>query len=193
MMILALVSFGMAALLPVYTDEIVWKMIQGRLGYDGFEVRSGTMVPTCGPDAFPSPPLMLPFRLLDTMMYQWIPDPLVIRLVGIGFFIVWLAGTWLLLQRLVPPLADRWTIAGASIAFVTLGVMPFLMVISRPEQPLLIGITVLLMICMGERSPTRRSLGRETIIAIVLALDLQWFLPRTSARSLLCHLWRWRR
>ena len=168
MMILALVSFGMAALLPVYTDEIVWKMIQGRLGYDGFEVRSGTMVPTCGPDAFPSPPLMLPFRLLDTMMYQWIPDPLVIRLVGIGFFIVWLAGTWLLLQRLVPPLADRWTIAGASIAFVTLGVMPFLMVISRPEQPLLIGITVLLMICMGERSPPRRSLGRETIIAIVL-------------------------
>jgi hypothetical protein len=45
MMILALVSFGVAALLPVYTDEIFWKMIQGRLGYDGFEVRSGTMVP----------------------------------------------------------------------------------------------------------------------------------------------------
>jgi hypothetical protein len=168
MMTLALVSFVVAALLPVYTDEIFWKMIQGRLGYDGFEVRSGTMVPTCGPDAFTSPPLMLPFRLLDTLMYQWIPEPLVIRLVGIGFFIVWLAGTWLLLQRLVPPLADRWTIAGASVAFVTLGVMPFLMVISRLEQPLLIGITILLRICMGERPASPRSLSREAISAIVL-------------------------
>ena len=120
MMILALVSFGMAALLPVYTDEIVWKMMQGRLGYDGFEVRSGTMVPSCGSDAFTVPPLLLPFRLLDTLMYQWISEPLMIRFVGIGFFIAWLVGTWLLLQRLVTPLADRWTIAGALVAFVTL-------------------------------------------------------------------------
>jgi hypothetical protein len=166
-MILALVSFGMALLLPVYTDEILWKMIQGRLGYDGFEVRSGTMVPTCGPDAFTSPVLMLPFRLLDTLMYQWISKPLTIRLVGVGFFIVWLLGTWLLLQRFVP-LADRLKIAGALVAFVTLGVMPFLMVISRPEQSLLIGITVLLVICVGERPPPRRSLSREAIVAVVL-------------------------
>jgi hypothetical protein len=167
-MILALVSFGMAALLPVYTDEIVWKVMQGRLGYDGFEVRSGTMVPSCGPDAFTVPPLLLPFRLLETLMYQWISEPLMIRLVGIGFFIAWLVGTWLLLQRFVPPLADRWTIAGALVAFVTLGVMPFLMVISRPEQLLLIGITALLTICMGERPRPPRSLSREAISAIVL-------------------------
>jgi hypothetical protein len=165
---LAPVSFGVAALLPVYTDEIFWKMIHGRLGYDGFEVRSGTMVPSCGPDAFTPPPLMLPFRLLDTLMYQWISEPLMVRLVGIGFFIVWVTGTWLLLQRLVPPLADRWKIAGALVAFVTLGVMPFLMVISRPEQLLLIGITVLLVICMDERPSPRRTLSREAINAIVL-------------------------
>jgi hypothetical protein len=167
---LALLSFTLAALLPVYTDEIFWKLIQGRLGYDGFEVRSGTMVPSCGPDAFTAAPLMLPFRLLDTAMYQWIAEPLAIRFLGIGFLIVWLIATWLLLQRLVPPLAGRWTIAGALVAFVTLGVMPFFMVISRPEQPLLIGITVLLAICISERPAPRRSLAHEAISALALVL-----------------------
>jgi hypothetical protein len=51
---------------------------------------------------------------------------------------------------------------------VTLGVMPFLMVISRPEQPLLIGITVLLMICMGERALFPRSLSREAVNTTLL-------------------------
>jgi hypothetical protein len=161
--ILALFSFGLAALLPVYTDEIVWKVAHGRLGFDGFQVPR--LAPSCTADAVSLPASIVPVRVIDTLMYQWISGPLAIRVIGIGFFVLWLFGTWVLLQHLVPPIADRWTIAGALVAFVTLGVMPFLMVISRPEQSLLIGITVLLIICMQEKHPTPRSFLYEIIIA----------------------------
>ena len=161
--ILAFFSFGLAALLPVYTDEIVWKVAHGRLGFDGFQVPKLSL--SCAADAVSLPASIVPIRVIDTLMYQWISGPLAIRVMGMVFFLLWLSGTWVLLQRLVPPIADKWTIAGSLVAFVMLGVMPFLMVISRPEQWLLMGITVLLIICMEERNPTYRSLSYEITMA----------------------------
>jgi hypothetical protein len=124
--ILAFFSFGLAALLPVYTDEIVWKVAHGRLGFDGFQVPQLAL--SCAADAVSLPASIVPVRVIDTLMYQWISAPLAIRIIGVGFFVLWLSGTWVLLQRLVPPIADKWTIAGSLVAFVALGVMPFLMV-----------------------------------------------------------------
>jgi len=168
--ILAVASFGLAFFLPVYTDEIVWKMTQGRLGYDGFQTLLLTALPSCG-DYGVSPPLALvPFRALDTALFEWVSNPMPIRLTGEIYLLLWLGITGYMLRRTFPRTISSWVIAGALLSFVTLGVMPFLLAISRPEQPLLIGATILLLLCVGSASPRPKPLAREIGAAIALVL-----------------------
>lgn len=138
---LAIGSFSLALFLPVYTDEIVWKAAQGRMNLDGGSNLAVTLQPSCGAYTVPVPPLLYPFRLLDAALYWALSDPLAIRVFGaaVGFFWITLVG-WLAIQvcrNEVP----RATVLAVLLGFVTLGVMPFYLVISRPEQFMLLGMT----------------------------------------------------
>ena len=46
-LLLSLASFAIASLLPVYTDEITWSAILGRINYDRGRSLTITLQPTC--------------------------------------------------------------------------------------------------------------------------------------------------
>ncbi len=157
--LLAIGSFGLAALLPVYTDEIVWKLEQGRLGYDGGQSLSITMQPNCGRYATAVPLAALPFRWLDTLFYQDISAPGVIRAIGVGLGLLWFAIAWRLSTKLTRGALNGSTSGLVILAGVSLGIMPFMVFLSRPEQLLLIGITICFLPALDEGPFVRPAFG----------------------------------
>ena len=134
--ILAAACFALALFLPVYTDEIVWRAAQGRVAEDGGAL-SVTFQPGCGQYAIAVPALLYPFRLIDGALYHLLDTPFATRAWGVTLAIAWIALASILARRALP----RGTGFAVVLGFATLGVMPFLLVISRPEQVLLIGFT----------------------------------------------------
>jgi hypothetical protein len=181
---LAVASFALACFVPVYTDEIVWKIIQGRVIADGGRELSLTLEPTCGPYSFAVPALIYPFRWLDGVLYGALASPGDVRAAGVGAALLWLLLAFVFVRDLT-----RGTIGGAAaaaglVALATLGIMPFLLVISRPEQILLLGITVFLYPLLKpegrEAPPLARSLAAATggtaLVCYVLAAHPRAFL-----------------
>lgn len=141
-----LVAFGLtfclSALVPIYGDEVGWKILQARLFFDDFVNIS--LLPQCGP-AFttPTPWFMVPVRALDAWLYGSMTSPLWLRAAGMSHLLIWLAlVVGVLHGRLAPGLRGL-SLASLLVAFVSLGVLPFMMVLNRPEQMLLMGLTVL--------------------------------------------------
>ena len=67
--------FGL--LLPIYTDEVGWRM-QLRAGMDGGIDRMISDI--CGPNTNAAPPLfMMPFRHVSAWLNLAFPDPLYVR------------------------------------------------------------------------------------------------------------------
>ena len=82
-----LLSLLLGVLLPIYTDEVAWRM-QLRAGIDGGIDRMISDI--CGPNTNAAPPLfMMPFRYASAWLNLTFPDPLYVRTVGVGCAIVW--------------------------------------------------------------------------------------------------------
>lgn len=140
--LLSIVTLFICFFFPVYTDEILWKVTQGRYWPDGNQELSLTLFPSCGAYAYHVPMAVLPFRMLTALLYNSFSNPLSIRLFGISLGLIWLFMTWLLFCNVMANKIKKTTIALCLIAFITLGVMPFLLILSRPEQLLLLCMTV---------------------------------------------------
>jgi hypothetical protein len=172
---LALASFALALFLPVYTDEILWKAVQGRMAIEGGKVMALNFQPSCGTYYHPVPALLYPFRLLDAFLYAALGDPLAIRVFGMALCLLWIALTCVFACRLFEDQA-RLPIIAVLLAFATLGVMPFFLVLSRPEQILLIAMTCFLYPLLRQAAPVPtarrsalRAAGGVVLSAFVLA------------------------
>jgi hypothetical protein len=157
--LLAPLSYWLASTSPLYTDEIGWKLIQSHFVDDGFHSRTATLAPGCGPDLMTTPALLVPVRYLDSFLSSFLSTPRAIRDYGVLLFLIWLAVAWALLRRLFAPVANPRVVLGAIVGVATLGVMPLLLVLSRPEQVLLIGITVFLILACVEQPQSQLSLS----------------------------------
>ncbi len=136
--VLAVVFF-----LPVYTDEILWKALLGRYHADGNQEIALSMIPSCRFYAKDVPWLLLPYRLFNQVLYGNIPGPLSIRVFGFALELSWLVLTWRLFATVVRPQFSSWSAGTGVLAFAMLGILPFLLEFGRPEQILMIGITIL--------------------------------------------------
>jgi hypothetical protein len=136
------VTFAISLFVPIYSDEIVVKIAPVRVLLDGFELIS--LLPQCGSASSSYIPLTwIPGAAIDWAIYGNLTEPILLRIVGMSAFVVWLGMMlWLLLARLRTEISSLHIVAGL-IAFVTLGVLPFLLVLNRSEQPLLLGITLI--------------------------------------------------
>jgi hypothetical protein len=137
--IVALCSVGLGLLVPIYSDEVGWRF-QARMAFDGGVDRF--VAENCGLNTLAQTPVfMQPLRYATAAFNSTFADPLTIRLVGIACALTWLALLWALVGRLsrTPAEANRMRTIGFSLA--SLGLLPFMLVISRPEQPILLALT----------------------------------------------------
>lgn len=161
----------LAFLMPVYTDELLWKLLLGRYQADGNHELALTLIPSCRFYAKDVPWPLLPFRLFNQVLYGAIPGPLNIRLFGLVLELSWFWLTWRLIVSVVRPALGSWTAATGVLAFAMLGVLPLLLAFGRPEQILLIGMTIcfipLLKPVTGPQPPLRASALHAVLICLM--------------------------
>lgn len=142
--------------LPVYTDEIVWKVLQGRFVVDEMKVMTALAAPSCGDYVFDMPQPLLPFLALDSMLYFG-ASPMWIRVTGIVIYSVWMVGCIGLIASVAHFKGLRTWLLLLLLAALTLGVAPFLVILNRPEKMLLLVLTSMFAIAlMASQSAERR-------------------------------------
>ena len=137
--------------LPIYTDEVGWRL-QERAWIDGVDKLYSE---NCGPNTLAVPPwFMWPVRWYSATFNLRFPDPLFVRISGVAYALVFL---WLLLRlvgRIGRSEGERNILAVIGASLMGFGVLPLLLVWSRPEQPLFLAITAAILIASGGwRSP----------------------------------------
>ncbi len=138
-------------LLPVYTDEVGWRL-QERAALDGVDKLYSE---NCGPNTLAVPPwFMMPVRWYSAFFNTHFADPLWVRVSGVAYALLlgWLV--WRLIGRVGRDEEQRHKLGIIAATLMGLGVMPLLLVWSRPEQPILLAVAGALVIAAtGWRAP----------------------------------------
>ena len=145
-------SLTLARWLPIYTDEIWWKAFRSRLFLDhGYASLHGLHLCTSHA-AHPEPMFFLPFRVLDAWIYQDMSNPLKLRIGGIAQFLVLLSLAIVMVARSLRCQGWQWGWAVLGVAaFFGLGVLPFAMVMNRPEPLSVICLLGLALLALSQR------------------------------------------
>ncbi len=186
----ALVFFSavlfLACFSPIYPDEIYYRLLNSRLFRD--EGRLLMMVPQCLTVA--APWFWLPERLIEWALYGRLTDLLAFRFIGVALFLLWI-GVMVGTAKVVmgKGFSFLYSMAGI-VSFTSLGTLPLMMVLNRPEQILRIGAATacLLPLIAGRvERPSRRNtllLGLPLLGAAALMLPqhpkAMLFLPLLS-------------
>ncbi|MBX7481750.1 hypothetical protein [Qipengyuania qiaonensis] len=162
-----ILSIVVGILVPVYTDETGWRFLQ-RAGIDGVD---GLFSDICGPTSIAVPPIHIwPVRLFSAAANGAFPEPIFVRLAGVACALAWLALVWLLLRRVEGDSVRRKLLGILAFAILGIGTLPFAMVLSRPEQPII--LTTLLIVLVALWDPTNRAEPRLIWIKVATILML---------------------
>lgn len=148
--------------LPVFTDEVAWKWLTSRLWLD--DGRSITLYPQCQEVFSISHPfLFLPSRLIESLVYGAPFSLFHLRYIGWAVFFLCGVMFWLISKSISKVRGGdpvELMLVGGGVAL--LGVFPFVLVMNRPEQILL--LCLLLFIWL----PTikARSVIRESVLTL---------------------------
>lgn len=166
---------------PIYSDELQWKLINSRL-----LLNSGKLLylfPGCAKGISLDPPISwYPLQLIDAILYSDMTNPQVLRYWGIATFIaIILYCAWFVQFNLQPAIGYTATV-GAVLAPLSLGVLPFLLVLNRPEQGL-----ILVLVCgcsipsvLRERKLTTLRIWMVTALFVFLC----WIAVSTHAKGI---------
>lgn len=158
-----------AILLPVYTDEVGWRM-QMRAGFDGIDKLYNE---TCGPNTLARPPFfVMPARWYSALFNGLFPDPLYVRLSGILYALAWVAMVLALIRRIAATAGDRALLGATGFGLMALGTMPLLLVWSRPEQPIVLAFTAALLLALSDRDDDGASSARTAWLRSLAILAL---------------------
>lgn len=160
-------TLWMAFYSPVNGDEIFWKLMISRLESD-----HGKLVylfAQCQQGQWIDAPLTwYPAMWINSWLYEDASHPWELRVHGTALFMVLLGlWTWLLRHRSGLGWPDSFL---AVSAFLSVGVMPFLMVYERPEQPLLLLLTLGLLTTIAVQPRPDVSWGRGVLVVLAFAL-----------------------
>ena len=132
-------------LLPVYTDEVAWRFSM-RAALDGVDKLYSD---TCGPNTLATPPFfMMPARYFSAWVNMALPSPFYVRLEGVLCGLTASGMLWTLTQKIAPAGATRNAVRMLVFALLCFGMMPLLLVWSRPEQPLLLALLSALLVAL---------------------------------------------
>jgi hypothetical protein len=158
--------------LPVYTDEIGWRL-QERAGFDRVDKMFTEL---CGPNSVARPPFwMMPVRWYSALFNGLFPSPLYVRLSGILYALVWSAMLLAVVRRVADHRRDEITLSTMAFGFLALGTMPLLLVWSRPEQPIMLAFTGAILIALAGRAEgppatSTRATWARSLAILLLAL-----------------------
>src|SRR5262245_36324016 len=176
-------GLALSAFVPIYTDEIAWRVMQARVGLDG--LADSNLYPTCGPAFDVAPPAFtLPFRLAAGMVYADFGRPWRLRAIGIAVALVWLAMLAALLPRALGWSPPGWRLVGAVAGVLGLGLVPFLLVLNRPEQLMLVVLTGLVLYPSTGHAAGPRAPGTDWAVAAA-AVGLAALLLEEHPKSVL--------
>ncbi len=152
-----LLSLIAGLLVPIYTDEVGWRM-QERAAIDGGFDRMYNDI--CGPNTIASPPIMmLPVRYFAGWLNTTFPDPLYVRLVGVLCAVIWAFLFRRLIGRIANDSKQRSLLTAAAFGLLGLGLLPWLMIMSRPEQPILLASAAAMLISASAADKARAQTG----------------------------------
>jgi len=174
---IAAAMFVYAVLVPTYSDEIVWRL-QERAGLDGG--LDAMFNDLCGPNTILSPPaFMMPVRWFSAAVNGALPDPLIVRFEGIACGLLFLALVWRLTARVEASPERRGASRAVAFGLLGLGVLPLMLTMSRPEQPLILATGGAILLALGgNRDPSvarawLRSAGIVALAVIALSYHLK--------------------
>jgi hypothetical protein len=174
-------------LLPVYTDEIGWRL-QGRAAFDGVDKMFSEL---CGPNSVARPPFwMMPVRWYSALFNGLFPSPLFVRLSGILYALVWSGMLLTLVRRAARDKSDEIALSTLAFGFLSLGTMPLLLVWSRPEQPIMLAFTGAILIALAGRHPERSATsgaaawGRSLFILLLALVALSYHVKAVATMPL---------
>jgi len=169
--IVAFVGVAFGVMVPLYTDEIGWRFQLSRMVQDGGLDR--IIFEVCGSLGAEPPVFMWPVRLIGSASTALVAHPIAIRLIGIATalasFIALIA-----ILRAVRPIADddRRSITALSFGLLGLGLLPLLMMWSRPEQPIVLAMLLTVLTVLRGIEPARTVRQRWVATAIVFTLAI---------------------
>ncbi len=161
------VTLLIAFYVPIYDDETAWKLLSNRHFVD--QGKLVYLFAQCNQGYWLDMPLTLyPMQWLDSVIYGDASNPALLRTTGwLGFLA--LMGSWVVILRTTSKLS--WLTCALFIAaFFSFGVTPFVMVFNRPEQPLLIWLTILLLITLWFDSRPLKTRFSKALITALFAL-----------------------
>ena len=179
--------FGWIALVPlltvfpIYPDELQWKIISSRLLLDSGKLLY--LFPECSKGILlDSPVSWYPAQLANAFIYSDMTNPQMLRYWGIAVFVAMIALSAWIVKKTLRPETGYLATAGALIAPLSLGVMPFLLVMNRPEQGL---VLMLLIGCATPLLVGTRALTALQVWAIALLFVLlSWMMVGTHIKGI---------
>lgn len=166
-----LVSFYYVFHSPLYIDDPMWLIQNARLPYDGF--RMINLFPMCRSNfTWEVPWVMWPGRLFAAALH---PDSYItLRLIGMGKYLLCIAVMSAVVWLHFRPVAPLLVLIGGVAAFLSFGILPLLMVFTRPETGMFIGCGLLYLLMTASRRTERPKY--QYILAGLFVLVLSWFL-----------------
>jgi hypothetical protein len=138
-------SLVVAAMVPVYTDEIGWRL-QMRAAIDGVDIMFNDL---CGPTSMAAPAwFMWPARWFSASANMALANPVFVRAAGVACAGLWFGLLYLISGRVQRDPERRAASQVIAFSLAGLGLLPFVMVMSRPEQPVLLAITAIILITL---------------------------------------------
>ena len=166
---------------PIYADELEWKIINSRLLLDSGKLNY--IFPECSKGLLLDPPISwYPARFLDAILYSDMTNPQILRYWSIGIFLaIVLYCAWFVRFSLKPDIGYA-AISGAVLAPLSLGVLPFLLVMNRPEQGLVAAIAV---VCtLPSIIASRKLTTLQTWVIALLFVLLSWMIVGTHVKGI---------
>lgn len=128
-------AFLAGIFLPVYTDEVGWRF-QERAAIDGVDKMFSDV---CGANSLAVPPFfMWPVRYYSAWFNLAFPEPLFVRLSGILYAFAYLTLLLAFIRRITDSASARLTTGLFAVALLCIATLPLNMIMSRPEQPMIL-------------------------------------------------------
>lgn len=164
-------------LVPIYTDEINWRLHMRAAIDGGIDIAASDL---CGPNTYARAPwLMMPVRWFSATLNQAFAAPLYVRLSGVGCALLFAALAWVTTSLMTPDRNRRAKVQALVFALLGLGFLPFLLVLSRAEQPIIlcVGLMILTTFIVQGR-PQRQPLAicAASVIVILAAVAVSYHL-----------------